>query len=105
MNAEPMHPFHLESNGSERTLRLSGEVTIEHARDLHAVLLAAVPAGSTLRIDARNVSRLDAAIVQVLLSAVRATTHTETAGASAAWTQAFQRFGISSPALSSPCVP
>jgi len=91
-----MSAFHLDPNSSarERHLRLSGEVTIEHARDLHAALVTAVAKGITLHIDAGAVSRIDAAVLQVLLAADRAAARTEISAASAAWTHALQRFGF-----------
>ena len=96
-----MNPYRLQSNGSGQQLYLSGGVTIEHARDLHAALVVALSGATTLHIDAREVSRLDAAIVQVLLAAARIAAHTEIGAASAAWAQAFQRFGFPAAALCS----
>lgn len=97
-----MSPFHLKSSGSDRLLCLRGDVTVEHARDLHAALVAELSADSTLHLDAREVSRLDAAVVQVLLAAARAVTHVEIVGASPAWSEAFRRFGLSESALTPP---
>lgn len=97
-----MTPFAIESHGSGQLLRLGGEVTVDHVRDLQAALVAALVGSPTLRIDAQAVSRLDAAAVQVLLAAARAAAHTETVAGSAAWTHAWQRFGISDPAFSPP---
>jgi anti-anti-sigma regulatory factor len=95
-----MNPFHLESIGSDCRLRLAPDVTIEHARELHAALVAALPEGTTLQIDAGEVTRLDAAIVQLLLAATRVASRTEIKSASAAWTQAFERFGFVPPVIS-----
>ena len=94
-----MSPFHLESNGSDRRLRLTGEITVEHARELHAALVAADCAGATLQLDARAVTRLDAAAVQVLLAVEHETARTETIAASDIWLQSFKRFGVDDPAF------
>lgn len=95
-----MSPFHLESNGSDCSLHLCGDVTVEHARDLHSALVAALADGATLHIDAREVTRLDAAAVQLLMAAAHAAAHTEIVDLSGAWTQAFQRFGLANRVLS-----
>jgi ABC-type transporter Mla MlaB component len=94
-----MNPFHLESDKSGCRLRLSGAVTIEHVRDLHAALVAALSRECTLSIEAREVSRLDAAAVQVLIAAVRTASRTEIVEASVEWRRAFVRFGFEDSSL------
>ena len=89
-----MNPIHLASHDSGLRLVLSGDVTIEHARDLQATLAAAISGATPLAIDARAVSRVDAAILQLLLAAARVAARTEIVGASTAWTEAFQRLGF-----------
>lgn len=100
-----MNPFHLSSDDSGLRLVLSGDVTIEHARDLHAALVAALSGTTALAIDAREVSRLDAAILQLLLAAARVAARTEIVGASAAWTQTLQRLGFPDLAMLSSSTP
>lgn len=89
-----MSPFLLESKDSALRLVLTGEVTVQYVHDLHDALVAALTFEATLNIDAREVSRLDAAVVQVLLAAACTAKNTEIVGASTAWTQALQRFGL-----------
>ena len=97
-----MNMFHLESVGSVRHLRLSGDVTIEHAARLHAALVAAMAPGCVLAIDATAVARLDAAAVQVLIAAARAAASADVAGGSPAWTQALIRLGFDAALFSHP---
>lgn len=97
-----MSPFHLQSNDAELRLVLSGDATIEHARALHAALVTALSADTTLHIDAGEVSRLDAAIMQLVLAAARTARRTEIGANSPAWSQALQRFGLEPAAFHRP---
>lgn len=94
-----MNSFHLEAKGTDLLLRLSHEVTIENARELHAALVTALPHATTLRIDAREVTHIDVSILQLLLAASELLRPVieET---SDAWLKALRRFGLANTALS-----
>ena len=92
-----MSAFDLESDGPSLLLRLNGELTIEHARELHAALSQALHPDKTLRIDATTATRLDAAAVQVLIAAAGAVGRAELLASSPAWDDAFRRYGLANP--------
>jgi ABC-type transporter Mla MlaB component len=92
-----MSHFQIESEGPAVRLRLSDEVTIEHARELHAALQAALRPESELSVDAAAVTRLDAAAVQVLLAAARVARGVALTAGSRAWDDAFHRFAFVDP--------
>jgi anti-anti-sigma regulatory factor len=100
-----MNAFQLDSNGSEFRIRLSGDVTIAEAQPLHSALVAAISADTTLAIDARDATRLDAAIVQLLLAAARAAARSHVEAGSPAWTHALARFGVAESDFLSPLIP
>jgi anti-anti-sigma regulatory factor len=99
-----MNAFHLQANGTDLLLRLSQEVTIEHARELHAALVTALPHATALRIDAREVTHIDVSILQLLLAAseLHRPVIEET---SDAWLKALRRFGLANTALSASEIP
>lgn len=101
-----MSSFQIETQEQDVTLRLHGDVTIEHARELHTALLGALEGGRALRIDASDVTRIDAAILQVLTAAGGAGGAELTAG-SAAWETALGRFAFNplAPAAGSSSTP
>jgi len=54
---------------TEPSMRLEGELNLRGAADLRARLLKALTAGASIVIDARQVTAIDAGIVQVFISA------------------------------------
>jgi len=88
-----MKPFEIEVSGNEIRLRLVGEVTVEHARVLRAALHVP-PEKSELAIDAAGVTRLDAAVLQVLLAATARATRVRVEARSDAWDEAFRRYAL-----------
>ncbi len=94
MSESPLPSFAIESDGRQVRLRLAGDLTIEHARDLHAALAAAVHPDSVLQIDAAGATRFDLPVVQVLIAAMQAVASSAFAGPASAWTRACDRFGI-----------
>lgn len=92
-----MTAFEIEPAADAVRLRLNFEVTIEHARDLHAALVAALSPGRALAVDPSALTRIDAAILQVVLAAARAATAARLTTASPVWTAALTRHGITDP--------
>jgi anti-anti-sigma regulatory factor len=89
-----MSAFQIEFQDPHVILRLSGDVTIEHARELHTGLVAALGAGRVLQIDATAATRIDAAILQILAAAAAAAARAELTAGSAAWDAALDRFAF-----------
>lgn len=98
----PLESKPLESDGP---VRLTGDLTIERARELQTQLLAAIERNGSLRIEADGVTRIDAAALQVLIAAARAAQGLELIAPSAAWTHALARFGFDATVLLSPRFP
>lgn len=93
-----MHPYTVTRPGDDSAVvRLTGELTIEHVRELHAALCVAAPVPRRLRVEGAEVTRLDAAAVQLLFAAARAAEVAEIAGRSRAWSEAFARYGLNDP--------
>ena len=92
-----MTAFEIEPTPDAVCLRLNYDVTIEHARDLHAALVAALLPGRALAVDASALTRIDAAILQVLLAAARSTTGARLTASSPVWSTALTRHGITDP--------
>jgi anti-anti-sigma regulatory factor len=92
-----MTPFSLKSAGSSLRLTLSGEITIEHARALADELKGTLHPGHTLEVDAAQLTRLDAAGLQVLLAAAQTASDATLVAISPAWTDAFARYAIQDP--------
>jgi anti-anti-sigma regulatory factor len=88
-----MKPFEVEVHGNEIRLRLVGEVTVEHARVLRAALQVPV-GGCELAIDAAGVTRLDGAVLQVLLAATARAGRVRVSARSDAWDDAFRRYAL-----------
>lgn len=92
-----MSTFTVETDGPSIRLRLDGELTIEHARELHAALVAAMHPDCALSVDATAVTRLDAAAVQVLIAAAAAAGNAVLVAPSPAWGEAFRRYALANP--------
>ena len=92
-----MIPFALHLNGSVLNLTLAGEVTIEHVRALADELKASLLPGYTLAVEAAQLTRLDAAGLQVLLSAAQTASNTSLIASSPAWANAFSRYASPDP--------
>jgi len=92
-----MTPFTLNLSGSVLNLTLSGEITIEHVRALTDELKGRLRPEHTLEVDAAQLIRLDAAGLQVLLSAAQTTAALSLAATSPAWTSAFSRYASPDP--------
>ncbi len=97
----PMEPFHIEANGPDLLLRLSHEVSIEHARALHAALLTALPGSATLRVDARAVTQVHPSILQLLFAASEML-RLVVEGTSDAWLNTLRRLGLATSVLCPP---
>lgn len=92
-----MTAFEIEPTPDAVCVRLNFDVTIEHARDLHAALVAALLPGRALSVDASALTRIDAAILQVLLAAVRSAAGTRLTASSPVWSAALARHGVTDP--------
>jgi len=84
-------------SGSTLKLTLSGEITIEQVRALTDELRDTLRPGHTLEVDATQLTRLDAAGLQVLLSAAQTASAVSLAATSPAWTSAFTRYALPDP--------
>jgi anti-anti-sigma regulatory factor len=92
-----MTPFTLNVVDSCLRLTLAGEITIECARALSEELKGALRPEHALEIDASELTRLDAAGLQVLLSSAQVATDTCLLASSPAWTSAFARYASPDP--------
>jgi len=92
-----MIPFSLNLVGSSLQLTLTGEVTIEHVGALVEKLKDTLRPDQTLEVDAAKLTRLDAAALQVFLSAAQFASDTTLSASSPAWTDAFARYASSDP--------
>lgn len=90
-------PFTLHLDGSCLQVTLSGELTIAHAREFAEALKPALQPAHTLAIDASQLTRLDAAILQILLAGAQLAADTTLIGSSPAWTAAFTRYASPDP--------
>ncbi len=90
-------PFTLHSDGSILQLMLTGEVTIASARELADALSPALKPGTILAIDATQLVRLDAAILQILLAGAQVAADTTLLRGGDAWSAAFTRYGSPDP--------
>ena len=92
-----MSNFAIEPATDATRLRLTGEITIEHARALHAALVEHVRPGTALVLDAGALTRLDAAVLQILLAAARSASTASLEVGSPALVTACQRFAVACP--------
>lgn len=92
-----MTPFALSLSSTNLLLTLHGEITIEHALALAGELKRSLQPGHTLEVDASQMTRLDAAGLQVLLASAQFAADTTLSASSAAWTDAFARYASPDP--------
>ena len=92
-----MTPFALHLTGSNLLLTLHGEITIEHALTLAGELKSALRPEHTLEVDASQLTRLDAAGLQILLSSAQYVADTTLSASSPAWNEAFTRYASPDP--------
>ena len=92
-----MHPFALNLTGSCLQLTLVGEITVEHAKELAGELKSSLQPEHTLEVDASQLSRLDAAGLQVLLASAQFAADTTLSASSPAWVDAFTRYASLDP--------
>lgn len=92
-----MIPFALTLVGGALQLTLTGEITIEHVQTLTDKLKAKLLPGVALEIDASQLTRLDAAALQVLLASAQLASDTVLTESSPAWTEAFTRYASPDP--------
>ncbi len=92
-----MTPFALNLTGNNLQLILAGEITIEHVRALTEELKSMLAPECTLEVDASQLTRLDAAGLQVLLSSALFAADTTLSASSPAWTDAFTRYASPDP--------
>jgi ABC-type transporter Mla MlaB component len=97
-----MKPFTLELASDCVRLALAGDVTIEHAAALHAELCAMLTADRRLELDASAATRIDAAILQLLVAATRLASAAQALQPSPAWSAACARLGLPSPFTPAP---
>ena len=89
--------FAIDSTPDAVHLRLNGEVTIDQARALHTALTAALAPARPLIVDPEALTRLDAAVLQVLLAAARVAPRAQLTVPSPVWTAALHRHGLADP--------
>ncbi len=92
-----MKPFALQRTATRLLLSLTGEITIEHAQALTDELKASLQPTHTLEIDAAQLTRLDAAALQILLSCAQYAADTTLSASSPAWAEAFTRYAAPDP--------
>ncbi|MFT3867993.1 MAG: STAS domain-containing protein [Nibricoccus sp.] len=90
-------PFTLHLDGSCLQVTLSGELNIAQAREFADALKPALQPECTLAIDASELSRLDAAILQILLAGTQFAAEATLVAASPAWKTAFSRYASPDP--------
>ena len=95
-----MSSYQIDTTGLDVKLRLSGEVTNEQARAFHNALKAAIRPGQRLTINAAGMTRLDAAALQILLSAARSASTVYASSSSPAWEEDLRRFALEDPITS-----
>lgn len=83
-----------QEEGKPARLLLAGDLTIAHAASLHGRLSSELGADSSLIIDARGVSFIDASIVQVLMLACHRVRDCHIDGRSAAWDRTLALLGV-----------
>lgn len=89
-----MRPFEIALSGEDISLQLIGALTVEHARDLHTCLRVLLNAERGLAIDAAQLTRIDAAALQVLIAAAHTATGITVVARSDAWDDAFRRYAL-----------
>jgi len=92
-----MNPYTINLDGSCLQLTLVGELTIEHAQALAEKLKNTLRPENTLAIDATQLTRLDAAALQVLLASAQVATDTLLLAPSKPWSDAFARYASPDP--------
>ncbi|MBK9991649.1 MAG: STAS domain-containing protein [Verrucomicrobia bacterium] len=92
-----MTPFALNLRGTNLLVTFHGEITIEHTLALAGELKQSLQSGYTLEVDASQMTRLDAAGLQILLSSAQFAADTTLSASSAAWTDAFARYASPDP--------
>jgi ABC-type transporter Mla MlaB component len=92
-----MTPFALNLNGSSLRLTLAGEITIQESGALAAELKNTLRPEHILEIDATQLTRLDAAGLQILLASAQVAADTRLWASSSAWTSAFIRYASPDP--------
>ncbi len=92
-----MTPFSLTLHADTLRLSLAGDLTIEHARALHTALLESLAPTRALHLDPAGLTRIDAAVLQVLIATARAHSTAVRLTASAVWDSALLRHGLTDP--------
>ena len=92
-----MTSFALNLVSNSLQLTLEGEITIQNAREMAEALQATLRPEHTLEIDAAQLTRLDAAGLQVLLSCAQTASETTLATPCPVWTEAFTRYASPDP--------
>lgn len=97
-----MSNFQIEKSEALVLLRLTGELTIEHAKSLHTDLATALDGQSSLHLDASEAMKIDASVLQVIAAAAKYSGGAVLDSGSAAWSAAIERYGLNPFNLSSP---
>jgi anti-anti-sigma regulatory factor len=90
--------FRVVEDEGTATLFLGEKMTLVDAEGLHAALLALLPAGRRVLIDAAQVKSLHSGIVQILLSLWKSTAGSAVVAASPEFAAIFERIGVKAPA-------
>lgn len=92
-----MTPFTLKFENGRLLLTLCGEVTIEHAQSLASALREQLTPDLVLAVDASQLARFDASILQILLSCAQKAADTRLEKSGEAWPAAFSRYASPDP--------
>ncbi|MFT3784467.1 MAG: STAS domain-containing protein [Nibricoccus sp.] len=92
-----MTPFSFNLDGNCLHLTLVGDVTIEHASELATLLKRNLQPAHTLVVDASQLTRLDAAALQLMLAAAQVASDTLLLGHGSTWSAAFARYASPDP--------
>jgi anti-anti-sigma regulatory factor len=92
-----MSSFHAAAQDHELRLRLEGELGIEQAAQLQTTLRPLLDTDLRLLVDATDLTRADVAVLQILTAAALASPSGAYVVPSAAWNEAFRRYGLADP--------
>lgn len=98
-----MDKITLTGDPGDLRLILRGEITVEDAAQLKDAVIETIREGRPLAVCVAELTRLDAAALQVLVAGAREAKQAVVSGAVApAWSDAFTRYAIHDPFIPSP---